>query len=607
MNTKIDLNTVIGIILVIGILIFFNYYNRPQPTSQPVEKELDSTSTVETEKVADEPMAQPVADTLKADGDSAQLQKNNRGIALAKFSENRRYTLENEFLRLEFSEAGGQLVKAELKDYRTYDSLPLYLIRDNVNFNLSLQKDEQLYTADLHFSGRQLNDSTVIMTLNTPEGGQLHYRYSLPRKGHLLNWQIESEQLNNYLRGQAGKLTWEMRTLRHEKNLDNERTMTAIEYRYDNDDDVDEFNDGGRDEEEIEDPLRWIAYKQQFFSSILWNQSGDLQNVRLLHDIDESEGFTKYLVSNSELSTTATGELQSDFGFYLGPNKYERLKAYDQDFDKLIPLGWGIFGWINRGLVINIFNWLDHYHLNYGLIILIIALIFKIILFPLTYQSYRSMAKMRVLKPEIDELNEKYKDKDPMKKQQATMELYQKAGVNPLGGCLPMLLQFPILIALFRFFPASIELRQESFLWADDLSTYDSVLSLPFTIPFYGDHVSLFTLLMTISTLIYTYMNQQLTGSAQNQQFPQMKYIIYLMPLVFLGVFNNYAAGLSYYYFVANVITFSQQFAIRSFLDEDKIHAKIQEKKKRPAKENRLMRRMKEMQEQQNRSTRRRK
>ena len=218
------------------------------------------------------------------------------------------------------------------------------------------------------------------------------------------------------------------------------------------------------------------------------------------------------------------------------------------------------------------------------------------------------MAKMRVLKPEIDELNEKYKDKDAMKKQQATMALYQKAGVNPLGGCIPMLLQFPILIALFRFFPASIELRQQSFLWATDLSTYDSIYDLPFSIPGYGDHISLFTLLMTVSTLIYTYMNQQLTG--QNQQYPQLKYMVYLMPIVFLGVFNNYASGLSYYYFLANMITFGQQFAIRRYLNEDKILAKIKENKEKPKKENRLMRRMREMQdeqEQRNRQSRRKK
>jgi YidC/Oxa1 family membrane protein insertase len=309
------------------------------------------------------------------------------------------------------------------------------------------------------------------------------------------------------------------------------------------------------------------------------------------------------MASSISYPKTTGGELNLDMGLYLGPNKYEILKSFDSGFEELIPLGWGILGWINRGIVLNIFNWLEDYGLNYGLIILIIALIIKMILFPLTYSSYRSMAKMRVLKPEIDALQEKYPD--AMKKQKAQMELYRKAGVSPLGGCLPMLLQFPILIALFQFFPSSIELRQESFLWATDLSTYDSIYDLPFTIPFYGDHISLFTLLMTVSTLIYTYMNQQLTGSAQTQQFPQMKYIIYLMPIMFLGVFNNYASGLSYYYFVANVITFSQQFAIRSFIDEDKIKAKIAENKEKPKKENRLMRRMNDVQEQQNRQQRR--
>ena len=310
-------------------------------------------------------------------------------------------------------------------------------------------------------------------------------------------------------------------------------------------------------------------------------------------------------VNLDKSNNNAGGEIDLPLSLYLGPNKYEVLDKYQRSYEELIPLGWGILGWINRGVVLTVFNFLEDYGLNYGLIILIIAVLIKMVLFPLTYSSYRSMAKMRVLKPEIDELNEKYDD--AMKRQQAQMELYNKAGVSPLGGCLPMLLQFPILIALFQFFPSSIELRQQAFLWADDLSTYDSIYNLPFEIPFYGDHVSLFTLLMTVSTLIYTWMNQQLTGSASNQQFPQMKYIIYLMPIMFLGVFNSYASGLSYYYFVANMITFGQQFAIRSFIDEDKIKAKIAERKEQPKKENRLMRRLREAQEEQNRQQRRKK
>jgi YidC/Oxa1 family membrane protein insertase len=405
------------------------------------------------------------------------------------------------------------------------------------------------------------------------------------------------------LKHDQSELIWELQANRHEKNRENEITSTEMQYQLAVDEDVDNFNSTSADEELVEEALNWVAYRQQFFTTILQLKGASFSKAALAIRPLEDEAHTKYMASSISYPSKASGELDLEMGLYLGPNKYEILKSYDAGFEELIPLGWGILGWINRGIVLNIFNWLEAYGLNYGLIILIIALIIKMILFPLTYSSYRSMAKMRVLKPEIDALAEKHPD--AMKKQQATMELYRKAGVSPLGGCLPMLLQFPILIALFQFFPASIELRQQSFLWATDLSTYDSIYDLPFTIPFYGDHISLFTLLMTVSTLIYTYMNQQLTGSAQTQQFPQMKYIIYLMPIMFLGVFNNYASGLSYYYFVANVITFSQQFAIRSFIDEDKIKAKIAERKEKPQKENRLMRRMREVQEQQNRQQRR--
>ncbi|MGB0177465.1 MAG: membrane protein insertase YidC, partial [Owenweeksia sp.] len=523
------------------------------------------------------------------------------GLAADPAAGEKRFTLENEILEVVISSRGGQVVAARLKNYQTWDSLPLYLINENSRFNFTLNGTEKNYnTSDLNFKGVKKGTNEVIMSVVTESGGSLEYHYKLEPDNYMLKWDIVSESLDEYVNDES-LLSWEMQTLRHEKNIENERNSTALEYHFANDDDMDDLSVSGEDQEQ-ETNVKWVAYKQQFFSTILLNQAGQFDKADLKsRSLERGEDFTKVFYSGLTLNQVG-GDVNMPMGLYLGPNKYEVLKAYDQDFDKLIPLGWGILGWINRGLVINIFNWLEGYGLNYGLIIFIIALIIKLILFPLTYSSYRSMAKMRVLKPEIDELNEEYKDKDPMKKQQATMQLYQKAGVNPLGGCIPVLLQFPILIALFRFFPSSIELRQQSFLWADDLSTYDSIWNLPFEIPFYGDHVSLFTLLMTVSTLIYTYMNQQLTG--QNQQYPQLKYMVYLMPIVFLGVFNNYAAGLSYYYFLANMITFGQQFAIRAYIDEDKIHQKIQEKKKQPNKENRFMRRMRELQEQQEQNTR---
>ena len=286
------------------------------------------------------------------------------------------------------------------------------------------------------------------------------------------------------------------------------------------------------------------------------------------------------------------GNQSYNMRFYFGPNHYQTLKAIeDLNLEKLIPLGWGIFGWVNRYLVIPTFNFLNSFNLNYGIIILILTIMVRIILLPLTYGSFKSQAKMKVLAPEMNELREKY-GSDPMKLQQENMDLYRKAGVNPFGGCIPGLLQLPILIAMFRFFPASIELRQQSFLWAHDLSTYDSILDLSFNIPFYGNHVSLFTLLMTVSTLIYTRMNMQMTTAAN----PQMKWMMYLMPILFLGFFNSYSAGLSYYYFLSNVIGFGQQYLFKAFVDEDKIHAQIQENKKKPAKKSSFAARLEQMQ-----------
>ncbi len=595
---KIDINTIIGFLLIGGILLYFGYFNQPDaPTQDQNISPADSVEVVEeTQKLQEVDTVVPVPDSLKVPSFFGPF-----GLAADPNAKEERFTLESDILEVVISSRGGQVVAARLKNYQTWDSLPLYLIKENARFNFTLNGGSKNYnSSDLNFTGTQKGSNEVVMSVTTENGGQLEYHYKLEPDNYMLQWDIVSEGFDDYVDDESA-LTWEMKTLRHEKNVENERASTALEYHFANEDDMDDLSVSGEDREE-EANLKWVAYKQQFFSSILLSKGGQFDSGDLRsRSLEEDEDFTKIFYSGLSVSRVG-GDLNMPMGLYLGPNKYDVLKAYDQDFDKLIPLGWGILGWINRGIVINIFNWLEGYGLNYGLIIFIIALIIKLILFPLTYSSYRSMAKMRVLKPEIDELNKEYKDKEPMKKQQATMQLYQKAGVNPLGGCIPVLLQFPILIALFRFFPSSIELRQQSFLWADDLSTYDSIWNLPFNIPFYGDHVSLFTLLMTVSTLIYTYMNQQLTG--QNQQYPQLKYMVYLMPIVFLGVFNNYAAGLSYYYFLANMITFGQQFAIRSYIDEDKIHQKMQEKKKQPKKENRFMRRMRELQEQQEQNTR---
>lgn len=598
---KLDNNTIIGFLLIGAILLVFSYFGE-----SPKADEIGATNTEQTDSTA---QANAVLDTIKektvAIQDTTAIENDSTlNIDFGSFGEANNpksteefFTLENELLEIIISSKGGQIVKAHLKDYQTWDSLPLNLVDNNSAFSINLKADgETKNTNDLYFTGSKSDNGDLKMSLTAENGGVLEYTYHLNPGKYDLDVEVFSKNFASYLPEDAA-LTWQLKTFRHEKNIKAEGQVTELNYRFAEEDDVD-YLSAAKDDEEQEANLLWVGYKQQFFSSILWSKNGKFEKAGLVSKVspESDEKYTKAFSSTLSLPKSR-GEFNAELGMYFGPNKYEILDSYEIDFDKLIPLGWGILGWINRGLIINMFNWLEGSGMGYGLIILIIALVIKLILFPLTFSSYKSMAKMRVLKPEIDELNEKFKDKDAMKKQQATMDLYRKAGVNPLGGCIPMLLQFPILIALFRFFPASIELRQQPFLWATDLSTYDSIYDLGFDIPFYGDHISLFTLLMTVSTLIYTYMNQQLTG--QNQQYPQLKYMVYLMPIVFLGVFNNYAAGLSYYYFVANMITFGQQFAIRRYLNEEKILQKIQEKKKKPQKENRFARRMRELQEQQ--------
>lgn len=615
MNNKLDISQIIGFLLIGAIIIYFTMFNQPSAEESISSGGADSTAVESSQEgQAAQESTKPILkeaetvalDTTKADSAmvlKAQALYGPFADQMLAQSETEYINLENDLLRLKFSTKGAQIVEAELKKYKTYDSLPLYLIKDNSNLAFNLQAGQLRSTADLQFSIVDQGRDYISFQAQGENGAFLQFNYQLPADNYRLNLDIESEGMSAILANANPSLLFELKANRHEKNKENEIQRSELQYRLIEDQDVESFNTTSEDEESSEGNLDWIAYRQQFFTTILQTRGEAFNSADMaLASLDE-DGYTKYYAANIDYPRDSRGEIDLPLGLYLGPNKFEILESYEAGFEELVPLGWGILSWINRGLVLTVFNWLEDYGINYGLIILIIALLIKMILFPLTYTSYRSMAKMRVLKPEIDELNEKYDD--PMKKQQAQLELYNKAGVSPLGGCLPMLLQFPILIALFRFFPASIELRQQPFLWADDLSTYDSIYDLPFDIPFYGDHISLFTLLMTVSTLIYTYMNQQLTGSAQNQQFPQMKYIIYLMPVMFLGVFNSYAAGLSYYYFVANMITFGQQFAIRSFIDEDKIKAKIAKRKEGPQKENRLMRRMKEVQEQQNRQQRR--
>ncbi|HKK40232.1 MAG TPA: membrane protein insertase YidC, partial [Cryomorphaceae bacterium] len=381
------------------------------------------------------------------------------------------------------------------------------------------------------------------------------------------------------------KLIWEMTARHNEKGIEIERNNSTIFYKAEGEG-RDYLSETSDDDDLIDDEkLEWVAFKQHFFSAILiangtFNQGVSLASKPFEEEVTEFTQFyhAEFPVDPSASSTVLSAQL------FMGPNDYKVLKEYGMELDKVINLGWGIFGWVNKWVVIPIFDWLETTGLSYGIIILILTVVIKLVLSPLTFKNYMSSAKMRVIKPEVDEINEKFKDADPMKKQQATMDLYRKTGVNPFSGCIPMVIQLPILYAMFRFFPSSIQLRHEGFLWADDLSAYDSIYSLPFTVPFYGDHVSLFTILMAVSMFFYTIYNTNQMPQQNQPGMPNMKVIMYIFPFMMLFFFNSFASGLSYYYFLANVFSIGQMLVIKNFfIDEDKIHAKIQENKKKKA------------------------
>lgn len=579
-----DRNQLIGFLLIGAILIAYFFW-----FAEPEQAETKQTDTQNTEQVeSDSPANLATTPSI--------LETDSNAIAMPTDSLNGSvkdtlFWLENDLLKIGVSNIGGQIVHAQLKNYQTWDSLPLNLVDSSnqiLGFRLGTAQTSLNHTYTGSISG---DDSTQVLMLNSEnvDGGSFSIMYSLAKGSYQLGINVSGK---GFAGNQPLYVDWQLDALRTEKSLKTERQKATIYYWQE--DDFDYLSISGEDEETAE-KLNWLAYKQHFFSSIL-DPGVEIKSARMALAPFENEEMSKRMKSEILLGDVS-GNFSQDLKLYYGPNKFNILKEYNNTYKNIIDFGWGIFGWISRGVVIPIFNWLEQYGLNYGLIILIMALMIKIVLFPLTYTSYKSMAKMRVLKPEMDVINEKYKDKDSVKKNQAVMELYQQAGVNPLGGCIPMVVQMPILIAMFRFFPASIELRQQSFLWASDLSSYDSIVSwdkyIPLLSDFYGNHISLFTLLMTVSTLIYTWMNSQMQAS--NQQIPGMKIMMYGMPIMLLFWFNSYSSGLSYYYFVANIITFSQQWFIRRSMDDDAIHAKLQAKRAQPKKKSKFQARMEDM------------
>lgn len=641
---KGTLNTVIGILLIFGILVGYSLLTAPSKEERLAKFKKDSTEWAKRNlqlkkdslaKVREDSIQKIKQDslskTLPADTsatavtDSLREMRNLYGkFSVSSKGKNTHYILEDSLLKIKFAAQGGGISYVELKTYKTFDGRPLILFNtDSSNYFLTFlsgYKDLNTsrlffepYCADPRFAGKdsifiRKNDSVRFAlrlyanesdsTKNTKKF--IEYLYTLKAGSYLLDFSINLDNMQDVIDVNSTYLAfdWKLDLTQQEKSMKNELMNTNLYFKP-AEDDVDYLKENKDDKKDKLPNIKWISFKQQFFSAtLIAKESFKEASLEIAKQKDTLfPGYLKTLTASLTFPYENKSRQSIPMSLYLGPNKYKILKSYDLEMERQIPLGWGFFlmHWINRFAVIPIFNWLETYGINYGIIILILTILLKIVLFPIAYKTYLSSARMRVLKPEVDEIGLKFpKKEDAMKKQQATMALYKKAGINPMAGCVPMLLQMPILIALFRFFPASIELRQQPFLWAEDLSSYDSIWNFPggFSIPFYGDHVSLFCLLMTISTILYTKLNNQMMGSTSQ---PGMKFVMYAMPVMFLGFFNDYASGLSYYYLLANLITFAQMFLFRKFVNEEKIHARIQENKKKPVKVSGFQKRLEDM------------
>jgi YidC/Oxa1 family membrane protein insertase len=518
--------------------------------------------------------------------------------------------LENDQMKLTFSTRGGRPYRVNLKQYRTHDSLPLILFDgDSTVFALNFMADyRNVNTGELYFTpsisassddqGRTFQELT--MTLDITDSASIAYIYRLYDEDYMLDFDVKFRGLNAFSTSDM-KFLFEFYAPSLEKGFQNESMYTTLYYKY-HGGDVQNFRTRSKKEYESVDEttkIEWVAFSHQFFSSILIADDAFLGGSMSQRRFTSPGRYLRYYKASMDLPFEHTARQQIGMKLYLGPNKFTSLKSYgDLDLQSVVTVGGAMIRWLNAYVIIPIFNWLNRWISNYGIIILLLTLIIKVALFPLTYRSYKSQAVMRVLKPQVDEINAKYpKQEDAMKKQQATMDLYKRAGANPMGGCLPMLLQFPILYAMFRFFPTSIELRQQKFLWAHDLSTYDSILDLPFNIPMYGDHVSLFTLLMTVTTILSMRWNNQ--ASASSSSMPGMKTMMYIMPVMFMLILNNFSAGLTYYYFLANLITLGQNLIFKQFIDEEAILKRLDAKKNKPAKKSRFAQRLADLQKQQ--------
>jgi YidC/Oxa1 family membrane protein insertase len=622
-----DRNSLIGLLLIGIILIMFTIYNAPTQKQQTgsdttrVEQTTQQTTPDTTTFTTQDTPTTPSQQTQTATSDTSTIEKADTSVEQQRLQQKKGIfadailkaqqldsaeqfvKVENQQFELTFSKKGGKLVNVRIKNYSTYhgDSLILFN-QDSSRFGYTFYVDNKpINTGNLYFepSASELEvgkeeERQIKFRSQIDDDKYLEHIYTITGEGHQVDYQFNFVGFDDVLPKNANYLTlnWETQLRSLEKGKYQENTYTTLYYKYSVDDDVTYQTDGSA---EVNNKLEWIAYNHQFFNTTLIREDGFLEGSKVsARKLPEESPHLKTFQSQLYLPYRHKKETQYNMQFYIGPNHYNQLAGLNNYLEEIIPLGWAIFGWINKYFIIPFFNFLNSYVVSYGIIIFLMTIIIKSLLMPLTYKSYLSMAKMKVIKPELEELKEKYKDK-PQKFSQAQLKLFRKAGVNPLGGCLPMLLQMPILVAMYRFFPASIELRQESFLWAEDLSTYDSIMELPFSIPFYGDHISLFTLLMAVSMLAYTRMNSQMTSGA-GPGGGQMKMMQYFMPVFMLFIFNSFSAALTYYFLLSNLFSFGQQYFMKKFLiSDEQVHKSIEQQKKKPKKKSKLQKKLEQM------------
>lgn len=632
-----DKNTVIGLLLILLLFLGFSFYQSSQvKKQQEAQKE---QMMKEEERTANEASKTLSLDN-QTDTTQSALGTANANLPLAQQFSNAQvsdgddYIVETDKAIYHIAKKGGTLRQIELKDIYRYtpkDSAKMPLVMfdggsESISLNLMLSDQSEISTNDCYFISEngdnlKVNDKNRKLVLRLYPNAKadsnqcgvldkksyIEYVYTFTPDDYKFDFDVNFVNMESYLYRNKHSFTlqWDAQPKSVEKNFDYEKNITSV-YYMDNGGSVENLDERKPDKKDFTSPLKWVSFKQQFFTTCLIAKDAPFNSGSLSVQIPDEPKDKILKNCNAALDFEIADLNKGHFGMsmYAGPNQYRILKGYDMKLERQVPLGWGFFllHWINRGVIIPVFNWLESFGLHYGLIILLLTIALKIILLPISYKTYMSSAKMRALKPEIEAINAKYpKEEDMMKKQQATMSLYRSAGVKPAGGCLPMLIQMPILIAMYRFFPAAYELRQKSFLWAEDLSTYDSIWDFGRTIPLYGDHMSLFTILMTIATLVYTWLNNKLMSPTQGNKDQQrmMNIMMYSMPIMFLFMFNNFSSALTYYYLLFNIFTFIQMWIFRVAVNEDKLHATLQQNMKKPVKKSKWELKMEELQKQQ--------